>query len=400
MWRFRVFSPSWFCVTASAFLLTYLLLPLPTPVIQVKWPPPNGSNEVEVDEGGGGGEGGGEGGGGGGGFLDSGLLRLKKNWTDSSNPSRFKFIYSRKKLILAGRPKVNHVTEEVRFRHDPDHVCVLADPPTLTVALVLSAVGHEHRRAFIRDSWARPAWYPHSRLKTVFVLGATSDPSLQEAVDREAKTHRDIVQYNFIDSYANLTYKTLSLLSWGVTRCPNALFLVKVDDDVLLNPFHLHTYLQQALEQTPTPSGVYPGDELFQGGPDDHPATTHIYGRFDPQPYPLRTTKWALTMEEYPEKVFPPFVHGPAYILGRAAARELLRYAPYIPLIKLEDVYTTGLVARAAGLRHVQIFGSVSTFKAGPGLYNGTQAILEETGDKGRAAAWEEILKYAPSVEF
>lgn len=98
--------------------------------------------------------------------------------------------------------------------------------------------------------------------------------------------------------------------------------------------------------------------------------------------------------------MFPPFVHGPAYILGRAAARELLRYAPYIPLIKLEDVYTTGLVARAAGLRHVQIFGPVSTFNAGPGLYSGTQAILEETGDERRAAAWEEILKYAPSVDF
>lgn len=75
-----------------------------------------------------------------------------------------------------------------------------------------------------------------------------------------------------------------------------------------------------------------------------------------------------------------------------------MRVAPYVPLVKLEDVYTTGLVAHAAGLRHVQIFGPVSTFKAGPSLYNGTQAILEETGPRGREAAWREILKFAPKV--
>lgn len=91
-------------------------------------------------------------------------------------------------------------------------------------------------------------------------------------------------------------------------------------------------------------------------------------------------------------------MHGPAYILGMAAARELLRYAPYIPTLKLEDVYTTGLVARAAGLRHVQIFGPVSTFTASSKLYNGSQAILEETSDKGRDEAWKEILKYAPTA--
>ena len=72
--------------------------------------------------------------------------------------------------------------------------------------------------------------------------------------------------------------------------------------------------------------------------------------------------------------------------------------APYVPLVKLEDVYMTGLVARAAGLRHVQIFGPVSTFKVGPSLYSGTQAILEETGLRGREAAWEEILKFVPKV--
>lgn len=65
--------------------------------------------------------------------------------------------------------------------------------------------------------------------------------------------------------------------------------------------------------------------------------------------------------EEYPERFFPPFVHGPAYIVGREAAKELLNFVPYVPFVKLEDVYVTGLVAHAAKIKHVQIFNEVSS---------------------------------------
>ncbi|KAG0712172.1 Beta-1,3-galactosyltransferase 5 [Chionoecetes opilio] len=309
------------------------------------------------------------------------------------------FIYSRKRLNITSRPKVNRIPEQVQWRHSPpDHLCRAPQPPPLALALVVSGVGQGRRRTFIRDTWARAAWYPHTCLKVVFVLGSTVDVALQTIVDEEARTHTDIVQYNFIDSYANLTYKSLSLLTWGTSRCPEALFYAKIDDDVLVNPFHLRTFLQESLQHPPSPKGVLPNDQLFHASPDTNPATTYIYGRYDAHPFPLRKTKWALSVEEYPEKVFPPFVHGPAYLLGGAAARQLLRVAPYVPLVKLEDVYMTGLVALAAGVRHVQIYGRVSTFKAGPSLYNGTHAILEETGRQGREAAWQEIVKYAPKV--
>ncbi|XP_045109117.1 beta-1,3-galactosyltransferase 5-like isoform X2 [Portunus trituberculatus] len=399
VWRIRLFSPGWVAITALAFFLTYFFLPRPVHVIQLEWPWSTdavGLDGAAYDES----------------LLEAALQNGQENWTHpagslsfpgnshdaSHHPHRFKFIFSRKRLNLERRPKVNFIPEQVQWRHDPDHLCRTADPPPLAVALVVSAVPHDGRRTFIRDTWARAAWYPHTLLKTVFVVGATQDEAQQQKLDEEIRTHGDIIQYNFIDSYANLTYKTLSLLSWGVTRCSEVQFLAKIDDDVLVNPFHLKVFVQDTLQHPPAPKGILPNDELFQAPPNTNPAVKHIYGRYDAQPYPLRTTKWALSLDEYPEKVFPPFVHGPAYLVGMAAARELLRVAPYVPLVKLEDVYTTGLVAHAAGLRHVQIFGHVSTFKTGLNLYSGTQAILEETGPKGREAAWEEILKFAPKV--
>ncbi|MPC81164.1 UDP-GlcNAc:betaGal beta-1,3-N-acetylglucosaminyltransferase 7 [Portunus trituberculatus] len=89
--------------------------------------------------------------------------------------------------------------------------------------------------------------------RTVFVVGATQDEAQQQKLDEEIRTHGDIIQYNFIDSYANLTYKTLSLLSWGVTRCSEVQFLAKIDDDVLVNPFHLKVFVQDTLQHPPAP---------------------------------------------------------------------------------------------------------------------------------------------------
>ncbi|XP_063880296.1 beta-1,3-galactosyltransferase 5-like isoform X4 [Scylla paramamosain] len=403
MWRIRLFSPGWVAITALAFFLTYFFLPSflrPVHVIQLEWPwstEAAGLDGTTYDES----------------LLEKALQNGQENSTHpasslstsgnsidaSRHPHRFKFILSRKRLNLERRPKVNLIPEQVQWRHDPDHLCRTADPPPLAVALVVTAVAHDSRRNFIRDTWGRAAWYPHTLIKTVFVVGATQDKAQQQMLEEEVRTHGDIIQYNFIDSYANLTYKTLSLLTWGITRCPEVQFLAKIDDDVLVNPFHLKVFLQDILQHPPVPKGIQPNDELFQAPPNTNPAEKHIYGRYDAQPYPLRTTKWAVSLDEYPENVFPPFVHGPAYLVGRAAARELLRVAPYVPLIKLEDVYTTGLVAHAAGLRHVQIFGPVSTFKAGPSLYNGSHAILEENVPKGRETAWKEILKFAPKKE-
>ncbi len=53
----------------------------------------------------------------------------------------------------------------------------------------------------------------------------------------------DLVQENFLDSYRNLTLKTLMGIRWASIYCANAKFIVKIDDDVVLNPYFLVNYL-------------------------------------------------------------------------------------------------------------------------------------------------------------
>ncbi|XP_068202967.1 beta-1,3-galactosyltransferase 9-like [Palaemon carinicauda] len=311
------------------------------------------------------------------------------------HPDRFKFIYKNERISTDG-PKVNPIPEKLAWTHDVDPSKVCRGNDTFILAIVISALNKKGMRHFIRRTWANPRLFPYTKMRYVFIVGGTTNKMLQDEVDAEYDIYEDMIQYNFIDSYETLTYKSLAWLKWVGERCPHVPFIAKIDDDVMVNPFHLKTFFEEQMRIPPVPaepSGTLHKDILEPG---ENIATAYIYGRFDGVPYPLRYTKWGVTKEEFPEKNYPPFVHGPAYVVGRAAARTMLKYAPYVPFLKLEDVYTTGLVAHAAQVKHVQINGVVNTFLVTSKLFNGTQALLEETNDKSRRDAWEGIALHAP----
>ncbi|XP_071548968.1 beta-1,3-galactosyltransferase 1-like [Panulirus ornatus] len=303
---------------------------------------------------------------------------------------RFRFIYSRERVSLGG-PKVNPVPRQVSWRHQLAHVTVCNTTQPFILAVVPSALANTSRRKQIRSSWADPLLYPHTRLRAVFVLGATLDAALQEAVDAEVAIHDDIIQSNFIDSYKNLTYKTLSWLTWVASRCPDVPFVAKVDDDVLVNPFHLRTFFlrRMASDQRDNRS-----DESRDGEELPHSATRYIYGRLETQSRPHRRGKWGLTMEEYPEEWFPPFVLGPAYVVGRDAVRRLVQYASHTPFLPLEDVFTTGLVAHAAGVPHVQAAQELYALKSFHDVVLGDKAFLTENSELYRNLSWTRIIKH------
>ena len=45
----------------------------------------------------------------------------------------------------------------------------------------------------------------------------------------------DIIQAKFVDSYANLTVKSIALIRWVVDYCSQAEFMLKADDDMYIN---------------------------------------------------------------------------------------------------------------------------------------------------------------------
>ncbi|NXO01755.1 B3GT2 galactosyltransferase, partial [Rhinopomastus cyanomelas] len=59
--------------------------------------------------------------------------------------------------------------------------------------------------------------------------------ALQPQLREESRAHGDLLQQDFLDTYHNLTLKTLMGLEWVAKHCPGAAYVLKADSDVFLN---------------------------------------------------------------------------------------------------------------------------------------------------------------------
>ncbi|XP_061909581.1 beta-1,3-galactosyltransferase 5 [Entelurus aequoreus] len=211
-------------------------------------------------------------------------------------------------------------------------VCQRAKPYLIT--MVTSAPANQRARQAIRDTWGGETNVRGLRVMTLFTLGVTSDPGLAKLLIEEARERGDLVQGRFLDTYSNLTLKTVSMLSWVRRFCAQAHFLAKVDDDVLFNPSALLRLLNKShspYEQV----DLYLGRVHLHVAPDHNPDSKHY-----------------LPKGAYPHSVFPDYCSGTAYVLSRSALLKISLAATASPLstpLPPEDAFV-GLCARAAGI--------------------------------------------------
>ena len=71
-----------------------------------------------------------------------------------------------------------------------------------------------------------------------------ADELTSQLID-ESFLYGDIARGDFIDDYFNMTYKTVLGLYWMTIYCPKATFVMKVDDDVMVNIYKLVDFLQE-----------------------------------------------------------------------------------------------------------------------------------------------------------
>uniref|UniRef100_A0A3B1IZG2 Hexosyltransferase n=1 Tax=Astyanax mexicanus TaxID=7994 RepID=A0A3B1IZG2_ASTMX len=125
-------------------------------------------------------------------------------------------------------PGPYHVAYPHKYRFILDHPekCTQYNP--FMVVIVPAALHNVESRNAIRNR----------TVLVLFLLGLPSgndSKAQQRRIYEENLQHQDLLQSTFIDSYRNLTIKTMVMLEWLKDRCPQAFFAVKVDDDMLLN---------------------------------------------------------------------------------------------------------------------------------------------------------------------
>lgn len=67
-------------------------------------------------------------------------------------------------------------------------------------------------------------------------------------------------------------------------------------------------------------------------------------------------SKWYLSEEKYGDSIYPNYCSGSAYIINSVVLDAILGLSNHtVPMVPAEDVHITGVLAKRAGVGHVQI---------------------------------------------
>lgn len=203
------------------------------------------------------------------------------------------------------------------------------------VLMVPVAPGEVEARLAIRKTWGAP----NQETLTLFYMGLVEDgqASIQHKLEEESRKYDDIIQMNFQDSYQNLTIKTMMIMNWVATYCPDAYYVMKVDADIFVNVF----YLIKRLRSSPR-RGFITGSVIRDGRPRRE-----------------NNSKWHVSKALYPEDRFPWYVSGAGYVFSIDLAAQISWASRFVPMIPLEDVYV-GLCLRVLGIRPVYFHSLLS----------------------------------------
>uniref|UniRef100_A0A1A7WTF7 Hexosyltransferase n=2 Tax=Iconisemion striatum TaxID=60296 RepID=A0A1A7WTF7_9TELE len=247
-----------------------------------------------------------------------------------------------------------------------DNPEICKDPPFLLLA-VKSLGPHFDRRQAIRQSWGRAGVIANKTVVTVFLLGnATAvdhHPDLSEMLSYESSRHKDLIQWDFRDSFFNLTVKEVLFLDWIQARCSGARFIFKGDDDVFVNTYRILDFLKGL--SGPKARDLFVGDVITNAGPHRD-----------------KKVKYFIPESMY-TGAYPPYAGGGGYLYSGDIAARLQNVSQHVALYPIDDVYT-GMCLRKLGLgpekhKGFRTFNIEEKYRSNPCAYKSLMLVHPRT---------------------
>ena len=196
--------------------------------------------------------------------------------------------------------------------------------------LVSSAPANFERRNLIRQTWGAdkktgPQW------KTYFLLGQTTNQTHSDMLQTETNNFGDIIRAAYHENYWNQSLKIQMAFEWAARYC-NFSFLLKADDDVLVNTNDVIKFLQR--RSTPR-QGLYMGKR-----------------HYNPQVARDLDSKFVASFEEYNHTHYPDFCSGAGIVMSYDVVECLVPMFDEIKPYRMDDVYV-GMLANRSGVTPV-----------------------------------------------
>ncbi|OIW17241.1 hypothetical protein TanjilG_00204 [Lupinus angustifolius] len=181
---------------------------------------------------------------------------------------------------------------------------------------ILSAGNHFAERMAVRKSWMQHRLIKSSKAVARFFVALNSRKEVNTELKKEAEFFGDVVIVPYMDNYDLVVLKTVAICEYGV-HTVSGKYIMKGDDDTFVR---LDAVIDEARK--------VPDDMSFYIG------NINYYHK------PLRSGKWAVTYEEWPEEDYPPYANGPGYIMSADIACYIVSEFEMhkLRLFKMEDV--------------------------------------------------------------
>ncbi len=193
--------------------------------------------------------------------------------------------------------------------------------------LIHSAAYYFDRRESARETWISEAI--KFNISVFFVVGESKDNETQNKLELESFKYKDLIQFEFTESYYNVTLKHIALLRWAQRKCLNTKYFIKADDDIIVN-------VRKLIENLNRFKNSINGNLMHRVSP---------HRDFK--------TKWFMPECIYPDEYYPDYVFGGAYIMTKDTVNSLIKaledYSS--PIIDIDDVFITGILSDFAGIK-------------------------------------------------
>ncbi|PKU85295.1 beta-1,3-galactosyltransferase GALT1-like [Dendrobium catenatum] len=202
---------------------------------------------------------------------------------------------------------------------------------------VFSTANNFMRRMAVRRTWMQ---YDAVRSRAVavrFFVGLHKNQLVNEQLWNEARTYGDIQLMPFVDYYSLITLKTVAICLYGI-NIVSAKYVMKTDDDAFVRI-----------------------DEVLSSLNSTNVTRGLLYGKInnDDQPNRDPDSKWYISPEEWPGQTYPPWAHGPGYVVSRDIAKAVYKQHKKgrLKMFKLEDVamgiWTNNMKKRGMDIKYV-----------------------------------------------
>uniref|UniRef100_A0A915LLN1 Hexosyltransferase n=1 Tax=Meloidogyne javanica TaxID=6303 RepID=A0A915LLN1_MELJA len=204
------------------------------------------------------------------------------------------------------------------------------------LVLVMSRRELLQRRMGIRYSYAKDAG---KNMLVRFVVGGPvkdeeHSEKLENILNKEQEQYGDLVRYfNLPEGYDQLQFKTGAAFQWQQKFCPNAEFVMKIDDDSIIDlnrlDFWIEKKFRKQLKEAKTELGVFG------------------YSWIDTKPIRDENSKWFLSKKVFPQKDLPHYMHGSGYFATGKAITAIMNIenTKSVYAIHIEDLLWNGILA-------------------------------------------------------